>query len=128
MNKDVQKRDTIIFGAYEPAKYTGGLRLFNNLDVNTLGKLLDEGFADPRERQNEAPSIKRIYNFMRQYPEYKAHGYVVEAERPDCRISVEGVEKQGGYENRKELSDFCKLFGHADELTADAAGMYCWFD
>ena len=128
MNKDVQKRDTIIFGAYEPAKYTGGLRLFNNLDVNTLGKLLDEGFADPRERQNEAPSIKRIYNFMRQYPEYRAHGYTVEAERPDYRISLEGVEKQGGYADRKELSDFCKLFGHADELTADAAGMYCWFD
>ena len=128
MNKDVQKRDTLIFGAYEPAKYTGGLRLFTDLDVNTLGKLIDEGFADPCERQNEAPSIKRIYNFMRQYPEYKAHGYVVEAERPDYRISIEGVEKQDGFENRKELATFCKLFGHADELTADATEMYCWFD
>ena len=77
LNTDIAKRDTIIFGAYEPAKYTGGLRLFNNLDATTLGKLLDEGFANPRERQNEAPSIKRIYNFMRQYPEYRAHGYAV---------------------------------------------------
>ena len=128
MNKDVQKRDTIIFGAYEPAKYTGGLRLFTALDVNTLGKHIDEGFADPRERQNEAPSIKRIYSFMRQYPEYRAHGYAVEAERPDYRISLEGVEKQGGYADRKELSDFCRLFGNADEFNADAAEMYCWFD
>lgn len=58
LNKDILTRDKMIFGKYRPNTYKfGGIRKFDNLDVETLGKLLEMNFADPEERQNLAPSI-----------------------------------------------------------------------
>lgn len=51
LNKDITMRDKILFGKYRPNTYKfGGIRKFDNLDVETLGKLLEMNFADPEDR------------------------------------------------------------------------------
>ena len=127
LNKDILTRDKMIFGKYRPNTYKfGGIRKFDNLDVETLGKLLEMNFADPEERQNLAPSIQEIYEFMRKYPKYKAHGYAVSDEREDYRISIEGVEKGEPHESIDEFQDYMNVFRFSD--TFDYHTMFCWFD
>ena len=127
LNKDIATRDKILFGKYRPNTYKfGGIRKFDNLDVETLGKLLEMNFADPEDRQNLAPSIQEIYEFMRKYPKYKAHGYAVSDEREDYRISIEGVEKGEPHESIDEFQDYMNVFRFSDAF--DYHTMFCWFD
>ena len=131
LNKDIKTRDSILFNdGYQPSQYLGGIRHFKRLNVERLTQLIDNGFVDLTDRQNEAPSIRRIYGFMKKYPNYLAHGYVVDVNRGDYRLSIEGVERgdctEDGKIPHKEVYDFYELFHLADEY--DEVNMYCWFD
>lgn len=127
LNKDYKRRDSIIFGRYCKELYKfGGIRHFEGLDVIRLKMLLDENFIDPGDRQNLAPSVKEIYEFMKMYPSYKAHGYAVSIDRDDYRVSIEGVEKGSPEDSLKEYIEYMQLFRYADEFNNGT--MYCWFD
>jgi len=128
MNTDIKARDSLIFGMYEPLKYLGGIRRFHGMDTDTLGSLMDLGFADPDEKQNASPTAARMHAFMRRHPGYTAHGYAVDLTRKDYRVTIEGLEKDTGYASAGELEDFIHLFRHADAFEAGSTGMYCWFD
>ena len=127
LNKDVKRRDKIIFGSYEKSKYAGGVRRYENLNLRTLKLLIAENFADPCEAQNCCPSIGEILKFMEKYPDYTAHGYVVGIDRSDYRVSIEGVYKPHPADSEVELIEFEELFKDADEMEMDIE-MYCWFD
>lgn len=127
LNKDVSTRDKLIFGKYSPNRYKfGGIQKFENLDVETLGKLIDQNFAEPENRKNLAPSIGEIYDFMLRYPKYKAHGYAVSIDRDDYSISIEGVEKGEPAESVYEFSDYMAVFRYSDVFYHET--MYCWFE
>ncbi|MBQ3433665.1 MAG: hypothetical protein II857_04105 [Selenomonadaceae bacterium] len=126
MNQDVQTRDKLIFGEYNPDAYLGGVRYFENLSLDTLNTLLENKFIAAGERQNDAPTTAQIQSFMARYPEYTAHGYAVAITRPDYRVTLEGVSKGRGADSAQELADFTELFKFADEL--NTATMDCWFD
>ncbi len=128
LNKDIKTRDTLIFGKFEPDKYAGGIRRFENVSFEVLDRLITEKFCDPNDCQNCAPSIRLIHGFMEKHPGYAAHGYAVELPRKDYRVSIEGVTKDTGYASVKELEDFVNLFHDADDFEAGPEGMYCWFD
>ncbi len=83
-------------------------------------------FIDPDEKQNDCPAVKEIFEFMKKYPGYTAHGYAVEKNQSSYRVTLTGVEKEGDLDSLDELKDFADLFGHADELHAE--NLYCWFD
>lgn len=126
-NKDIETRDKLIWGRYRPRKYAfGGTISFQGMNVKTLRKLINQNFADPEEKQNFAPSIGEIYDFMCTYPAYTCHGYAVSADRDDYRVSIEGVEKGDKTYSVEEFQDYMKLFSNADELNFNT--MYCWFD
>ena len=127
LNKDVVTRDRMIFGSYDKSKYSGGVRHFENLSLETLKRLLEKNFADRAEKQNWAPTIGAIVDFMKTYDGYTAHGYVVEVERGDYRVSLEGVYKDRAADSEEELDEFNLIFGNADDFS-DSGQMYCWFD
>ena len=60
----------------------------------------------------------------------KSHGYTVDKERSDYRVSLEGVEIiKNELEFSKELiTDFVNNFRHADSFTMNDERMYCWYD
>lgn len=127
LNKDVATRDKMIFGSYDKSKYSGGIRHFENLDLDTLKHLLEKNFVDRAENQNDSPTIGEIVDFMKKYDGYTGHGYAVEVEREDYRVSLEGVSKDRAADSEEELNEFRFVFGNADNLS-DSGQMYCWFD
>ncbi|MBR6712111.1 MAG: hypothetical protein IKI76_03855 [Selenomonadaceae bacterium] len=49
--------------------YAEGVRHFEKLLLDKLEELISGNFVDLSDRQNEAPSIKKIYEFVKRYPE-----------------------------------------------------------
>lgn len=127
LNKDVAARDKMIFGIYDKSKYSGGVRHFENLSFATLKRLVKENFADPEEHHNDAPTIGEIADFMAKYSGYTVHGYTVDVDRSDYRVSLEGVSKFSAADSFEELQEYRKIFGQADDFFDDGE-MYCWFD
>jgi len=103
-----------------------GVRHFANLDANTLEKMIELGFADPEEKQNEAPTIGEFLEWMKVNPSYKAHGYVVCVERNDYRLSVEGVDGCG--KDWEEVRRFQLMFQDADEFDIEENYQRAWYD
>ena len=126
LNKSERQRDHIIFGSHSFEAYMGGVRHFENLSLSKLERLIECNFIDLDDRQNLAPPVREIYDFMKKYPDYTAHGYTVSIMRDDYRVSLEGVSKSNGAKSAEELEDFMRLFKDADEV--DTSSMYCWFD
>ena len=126
LNPDMETRDKLIFGEFNPKSYCGGIRHFENLSTDTLKTLLEKNFIEATERQNNAPSTEQILRFMERYPEYSAHGYAVSINRSDYRVTLEGVDKGCGADSSQELQEFSALFDLADSL--NTATMHCWFD
>ncbi len=77
LNKDVQTRDKLIFSEYNERAYSGGTRHFKNMSLATLEELVAQNSIDLDEQQNDCPTVRAILGFMRTYPDYTAHGYVV---------------------------------------------------
>lgn len=125
-NRDVHTRDTVLFGGYEPDKYSGGVRHFAGLTVEGLRQMTGLKFIDPSERQNESPNVKQILKFMEKYPKYTTHGYGISIDRPDYGIVLEGVERGTPCESEQELDDFWKVFSRPDYFVSRT--MFCWFD
>jgi len=125
LNKDSKARDLIIFDKL--VEDNGDIIRFEGLTLEKLDRLLDQKFADPEETQNDSPSTKEIYDFMKEHPGFTAHGYVVSRKRNDYGISLEGVEYRGNY-NKKVLLKFLDLFAYADELTTKDKYLRAWYD
>ena len=126
---DAKKRDAVIFqDGYKESEYLGGVRHYSGLNLKDLNKLIKLGYADLDEEQNFAPTIGEFRQFMEEHHGYTAHGYVVSPNRDDFRVSIEGIEKDTGYETAEELEDFISMFRHADEFNVSKTGMYCWYD
>lgn len=126
LNRDFSTRDKMIFGEFNPNEYHGGVRYFESLSLDTLKTLLEKNFIEPDESQNGSPTTEQILNFLERYPDYTAHGYTVNPERGDYRITLEGVFKGDGANSPQELQDFTQLFKNADFI--DSATMYCLFN
>lgn len=122
------QRDQILFGEnYNENKYFGGIRHYSGLGSDNLELLLKLGFADKKEKQNDAPSIGEVARFLSKHPNFTAHGYSVSPERDDHRVSVEGIECGKGY-TLSDIQDFFSLLKHApDTLRVNEDELYCWF-
>jgi hypothetical protein len=130
MNRDVARRDALLGIAGQRA--SGGIVRYEDLDVKRLGALIDEGFADRDETQNGSPTIAEFYAFLREYPEGRVYGYAVSPERPDYRVSVEGVTVDLSEvipSRRDGLRDaFARLSESADEVDTEGDFLRCWWD
>ena len=126
MNMDIETRDKIIFGSYNPNGYLGGCKNFKELSLETLKELVALGFADPEETQNYSPTITEFIEFMENHPGYYAHGYTVTDKRPDYRVTIEGIAKDEPCADQDELEAFVLFARHADDF--DMNPPYCWWD
>lgn len=106
--------------------YKGGIEYFENLTINKFKMLLDEGFIDPKDCQNESPSAYDFYNFMFKYPELNAHGYAVSPERDDYRVTIEGLAG-AKTDDAKLKSDFIEFCKSASSLKTENK-LYSWWD
>lgn len=124
------QRDQIIFGEdFNPKKYMGGLRRFDNLSLDQINQLDELGAINRNDCQNNAPSAGEMIDFLRSRDTegWYVHGYCISPERSDFRISFEGVVKKSS-PTRKDIIDFAKRFKWADEFDIDENGLRCWYD
>lgn len=125
LNKDSKTRDGIL--GLDAARGFGGIKRFEGATFDTLRDLERRNFLHAEEAHNGAPSIGEIMAFLYRHPDFTAHGYAVDPERDDYRISLEGVslDRKPSFE---ELSDFARAFRHADDFRIAEDGLFCWFD
>lgn len=129
LNKDWKKRDSLIWGD-KPPHYIGGVAYFV-ITPNTLEVLIEEGFANPEEKQNDSYTIEEFLKFCNKYPGYDLtlHGYAVSQDRPDYRVTIEGIEYLSDIPIYKKLQDeFESWFDGADDFICDSRQLYCWYD
>ena len=128
MNKDIKAREERIFGYYKESAYEfGGIRRFNNLSPTDLHWLVENGFADPYDQQNDSPTIQEFLDFADTHPGFRFGGYTVSANRPDYRVSIDSISYEVGPVMPTEyMVDFTNLFRLADEF--DLSIGYAWFD
>lgn len=125
MNKDHNKRNSII-GISSDENQLGGITRFEKLDINQLDQLIRLKFADPRDCQNNSPSIGDIYKLMKKWSSVKAFGYAVSHEREDYRVSLEGFFCEGAI-SQELRNDFILISKGADELETQRT-LYAWWD
>lgn len=131
LNKDIKRRDELIFGDYDPLEYSGnsgGVRKFNGISVQTLKQLLEENFTDPDDDQNGSPSVREMLEFSEKWNnKYVFGGYAVEIWRDDYRVSLDSIWREDlenlTADERKAFIDFA---GEVDEL--DEENMSAWWD
>jgi hypothetical protein len=124
MNKETREQ---LLAPYFETKSVGGLRYFRGLPLPVLEELITHGFVD-RGDWNDCPGVDAAFlPFMRRNPEFAAHGYAVDWDRDDVRISIEGVQKLAPL-SKTELIDFINTFNGADEVQVTEQSAYCWYD
>lgn len=125
-NKDIKKRDEIIYGEYDTEKYFGGYRRISDMSVELVKKLIDLKFIDPTETQNLSPSIQEFVDWAERHEGFVFDGYAISLDRSDYRVSIEEIHRWGDY-TKEELKDFVDMFAGADEFETDG-GLSAWWD
>lgn len=127
-NRDFSRRDAILGIEVDwNSNRTGGIARFSNLESGMLLKLFEEGFIDPNDKQNAAPTVRAFLEFMKQNPKVLAHGYAVSPKRDDYRVTIEGLTVPASDvtpQLEKRFIEFCK---GTDELTLKG-GLRSWWD
>jgi len=107
-------------------EYGGGIALFAFLNAETLKKLVERGYANPENRQDSAPTTGQFLLFLQSFPEFRANGYVVAADRDDCRISLTGLSLEGVHDDTQEC-EFRKFSRGATEVEVKPDLLYCYW-
>jgi hypothetical protein len=111
----------------EGDSYGGGIQSYTELDLQTLTQLVDEGFVDLEDRQNDSPSAGEYFEFLQTHPNFTVHGYAVNGNRPDYRITIEGLECKEGEYTQEDLIDFVRFERLADEFRS-VGNLRSWWD
>lgn len=131
LNKNQSLRDNILYPFFKSTEYCGGIRHFSGVTYEALVQLFDGEFVDPEETQNNSPSTNEFLSFLKTHQNFTVHGYVVEKERSDYRVSIEGLELKShpirniGLEDTVDFINFSKC---ADELSASLTHLRSWYD
>ena len=120
-----QERNSLLQPYFEEGEF-GGVRYFKRLPLEVLERLIDRGFVE-MEPWNECPGMEVFLPFLRRNPLFNAHGYAVSPERPDTRITIEGVEFDGSLSKAK-IIDFFMTFRGADDMYIGPDHARCWYD
>jgi hypothetical protein len=124
-------REELLAPYYLKEDGVGGVRYFEGLPLNVLEKLVKHKLVE-MEPWNSCAGVAELFlPFLRRNPSFTAHGYAVSPERKDCRITIEGVEREAPF-SKAELVDFALTFAGADELVIDddpdCNYLRCWYD
>lgn len=117
MNKDINKRDEIIkpFATTEWGNdYTGGTLMFEYMPYKDLKKLVDEGFANKRNRHNEAPSTGWCIKFLEKHQNFTVGGYATKLDSKFYGVYIDRLDGIS-YWNSNEIKDFIDIAITSDE-------------
>jgi hypothetical protein len=124
MHKELREQ---LLAPYFDSESMGGVRYFHELPLSVLDELIAHNFIE-RGEWNDCPGVDAAFlPFMRRNPEFTAHGYAVDWDRKDVRITVEGVEKSAPI-SKREMIDFIQTFNGADEVELAENHARCWYD
>lgn len=130
LNRDQDRRDEILKPFFEIAnkeraryglagdEYCGGVRSYEGLTVEALEDLIEEGFVDLDDCQNNSPTVREFLEFARERPmSVFFHGYAVHKNRDDYRVTIEGLSCPTGHAHKTQaFKDAWKAIGRsADE-------------
>ena len=130
-NRNEQERDQIIGQAFcnPPGK---SIRRFSELSLGKLQELVEKGFADPKEQQNNSPTIEYLLELgeLAQSEGCKVtfDGYSVPLEREDYRVSVDAINIYSQSIGESLGQKFTELKETADEFTFTADLLSAWWD
>jgi len=136
-NDQIKEREMLLFGKKLTDKdYLGGVVRFDEITIPTAQRLIELGYLEPTERQNESPTAETMIEWGKKWndkyglPIVFVHGYVVSHKREDCRITLEGIRCFWlGLPNLREMiDDFINQFRNADEFSYDEEHGFCWWD
>ena len=116
-------RETLL-APYSAQSELGGIRYFRGVPLNVLQQMIDLRCVELGP-WNECGGVAALFlPFLKAHPACTAHGYAVSPERPDCRVTIEGIEKVGRL-TTEEVIDLANSFRGADELeiTSDYASV-----
>lgn len=125
-NKTIDERDKFLSPYFTTKEYNGGWKHFSNVPLDVLKLCVKKKWLNPKSTQNNSPATSEFIKFLKSHSEFTAHGYVISAERDDCRITIEGLE--GEAKDEKSALEFMKFNANADELTADNNHYISWWD
>lgn len=133
--EDEALRDEILAPYYtKGARWSGrgtDIIHFDGLPERDLRRLVNANLALEDDRQNYAPTLGELLVFMEAHPgRFLAHGYAVDAQREDCRVTLEGLRSGRDALNLYDMVDFLLLCGSADELevSKETGYAYAWWD
>lgn len=131
LNGDYVTRDRLLFGEYSPNYYFGGIRKYR-CSPGMIKKLLEMNFVNPKETQNESPSVEEFLDYLEDVPEVTFNGYVVSPERSDYRVSIEGFDVEIPDTEVDRMCELVKMFRDADEFNlihdANTFFLHAWWD
>lgn len=131
LNRDIIRRDKLIFGGYDQSKNCGGVRHFE-CNVDLMNQLIKEGFADPDECQNDSPSIKDFMDTVNGDESVEFECYAVDINRDDYRITIEGIRAYIPDTDYDRINLYVEQFRYADEFTFehmdDCFYLRAWWD
>ncbi len=103
------------------------VKYVKDISLEQLLRLIDENLIDVEEAQNNSPTVEEFINFLKDYPKFKAHGYIVTPDREDFRISIEGLKVEEDL-TTEEILAFSNKFHNADEFQVTTNYARCWWD
>jgi len=138
LNQDYKTRDAIIaeFPRFNKLDWINEQSIYHfEIPLGTLDRLLDLKFADPQERQNEAPPIRSFqrlaHHLMKNHQDnikwITFGGYAISPEREDYRISIDTITIEG-YFDEYLLLTLIKFGLKADELRLTKDDFRAWWD
>lgn len=91
---DMSERDRIIKegSEYMDESYCGGIVRFYGIDAKTLKRLVDLKYADPTDKQNDAPTLGEFLAASEEDPLILYSGYAVSGDRDDCRVTIDACQ------------------------------------
>lgn len=128
LDRDWKTRDAILGISVDWGKDdSGGTFPLEAVDLGTLQELLARNFIDPADQQNEAPTVSEIIEFMRVYPGTIAFGYAVSPERPDYRVSIDGISITRDMVTEGAREAAVAICHDASDAVFEP-DVYCWWD
>ena len=101
---------------------------FGGLPLNVLEKLVSLNCIELGEWNNCEGVEDLFLPFLKEHPKFTAHGYALPEDRPDCRITIEGVECDAPM-TIQDIIDFSNTFFRgADDISLSPVYAYCWYD
>ena len=119
-------RETLLAPYSEKSEF-GGIRYFRGVPLKVLQQLIDHRFVEMGP-WNECGGVAALFlPFLKTHPDCTAHGYAVSPGRPDCRVTIEGIEKASQL-TKEEVIDIANAFRGVDELEITSDYVRCWYD